>query len=408
MMFQSIFAFEISSDSKNVYFRQGHFRVIAGVASSHDATLHVKAQAMLDAAMLSWSKYIDILGFLAPRNSTTKAIDIYIANTFAYNEETDNYEVLPAFFAGWATSYPSDHTPYFLLNPLLSDEKLKITIAHEFFHMIQYAYFNDFAIDDEKWFQNIWWLEATAMMMEDEVYDDVDEYISFLTPFLMQSYRDVEIYDGSHEYAMVIYAKFIKEKYGFYIIQESLKRYESSGEKGFLAILDDLLKELHNSSIKAMLIEFGRWVYAPQYFFEEGALYPLVQKYSLSEHTRIDKGGIIILQGLHDYAVVSNILYTQAFASMTQKTIAQGEDIVVGNHSSFIVDGVMLKMNQLDQNTFNSYSPFYRYDSLQGKYFWKIGELLLDKDIFIEEILSQGNSYEKEGVRCVSRQKIDL
>lgn len=402
------FAFDLTSDSKNVYFQQGHFRVIAGVSFVNDMDTHTKAQNMLEAAILSWTRCIDVLGFLPPRNSATKTIDIYMANTLAYNHETGVYETLPSSFGGWATSYPSDNTPYFLLNTSLNDEQLKVTIAHEFFHMIQYAYFNESNINDEKWFKNIWWLEATAMLMEDEVFDEVDDYISFAMPFFIQSYKNVEIYDGNHEYAMVVYAKFIKEKYGFQIIKESLQRYESSWEKGFFEILDDLLQESHASNIKAMLVEFGQWVYAPHLYFEEGAMYPSIQKFALNDNTRIEKGGIAILEGLYRYSVVSAEGYIQAFATTQNKIVADGEDIIVGNVFYSVVDGAMLGANQLEADYISEYSSFYRYDSLQGKYFWKVGELILNENIFIKNIILPYSIYELEGVRCVTRQKIDL
>lgn len=395
-------------DAQNVYFHSGHFRVIAGRSYENTPSIVELASTILKAMNHIWHVQIEEHGFLAPRNSAFKSIDIYLANTMAYNVETQSYETIVSNFAGWATSYPSDSTPYFLINPLLTDNQLRVTLAHEFFHTIQYAYFDETNISDEKWFKNIWWLEATAMMMEDEVYDDINDYVSFLTPFLMQSYKSVEVYNGSHEYAMVIYAKFIKEKYGFHIIKESLKRYESSAEKGFFEILDDLLKELYHSSMKAMLIEFGRWVYEPKRFFEEGDLYPLVQRYILSDNTRIEKGGVVVLQGLYDYAVVSSALYAQAFASTTQKTVANGEDVIVGNHSSLAVDGSVLSVHQLTQDYRMEYSSFYKYDSLQASYFWSIGELMLNINIFIEEVVLPEHMYKKEGVKCVTRQKIDL
>ncbi len=50
-------------------------------------------------------------------------------------------------------------------------DNLKVTAAHEFFHAVQFAY--DVAEDD-------WFMEGTAMWMEDEMYDDVNDNVRYL------------------------------------------------------------------------------------------------------------------------------------------------------------------------------------------------------------------------------------
>jgi hypothetical protein len=224
----------------------------------------------------------------------TKAIE----NKQAYNYETNQYETIPSNYAGWATSYPSDNTPNFVMNPSISDELLKVTISHEFFHTIQYAYFDETQINDTKWTNNIWWLEATAVIMEDEVYDDIDDYINYLDDFFNKSYKNIETYDGSHEYSMAIFAKYIKEKYGLTIIKESLSKIETSGDDGFFEIIDDLLQSYYNSSIQIALNEFANWVLYKDEYFEEGSLYPNITKFDSSYKDNIEKGGILIIDDI--------------------------------------------------------------------------------------------------------------
>ncbi len=50
-------------------------------------------------------------------------------------------------------------------------ENLEVTAAHEFFHAVQFAY--DVAEDD-------WFMEGTAMWMEDEMYDEVNDNVRYL------------------------------------------------------------------------------------------------------------------------------------------------------------------------------------------------------------------------------------
>ena len=47
-----------------------------------------------------------------------------------------------------------------------------MTAAHEFFHAVQFAYD---AADDQ------WFMESTATWMEDEIYDDVNDNLQYLS-----------------------------------------------------------------------------------------------------------------------------------------------------------------------------------------------------------------------------------
>ena len=76
-----------------------------------------------------------------------------------------------------------------MLNPNLEEDILKVTIAHEFFHTIQYSYFFGNILNE-----NIWWLEATATLMEDEVYDSIDDYINYMNNFFNSSHKSFELY----------------------------------------------------------------------------------------------------------------------------------------------------------------------------------------------------------------------
>jgi hypothetical protein len=52
-----------------------------------------------------------------------------------------------------------------------AEHNLQVTAAHEFFHAVQFAY--DVGEDD-------WFMEGTAMWMEDEIYDDVNDNVRYL------------------------------------------------------------------------------------------------------------------------------------------------------------------------------------------------------------------------------------
>jgi len=293
------YSLENENFSKNFYYTSEHFQVIIGTSYKDNLQVRLFAEKLLDAAETSWQKEIVTLGFTPPRNSDVYKIDIYIANRSAVNLETGMYETISAGYAGWAMSYEADNTPYFLINPVLTDKQLQVTISHEFFHAIQYALFNEKAVSDTKWFQNIWWLEATAVLMEDEVYDSLNDYVVFLSPFFEASYKSFEIYDGSHEYAMVIFAKYIKEKFGMQLIKDSLARLDKSSESdGYFEILDSLLEDEYSSSMFDELNDFAKWVSNASVYFEEGALYPSLKHFTSNDAVSIGKGGVLITDNL--------------------------------------------------------------------------------------------------------------
>lgn len=65
-----------------------------------------------------------------------------------------------------------------LYHPFTGTAGLKITAAHEFHHAIQYGY---------NYFFDIWYAEATATWIEDEVYNSVNQLYSYLSPSYRQT-----------------------------------------------------------------------------------------------------------------------------------------------------------------------------------------------------------------------------
>lgn len=81
---------------------------------------------------------------------------------------------------------------------------LKVTIAHEFFHAVKASY---------DWDDELWWDEATSTWMEDEVYDNVNDYIRYLSGWFSHPEYPLDKQNGWHEYGSVIFAKYLSENY---------------------------------------------------------------------------------------------------------------------------------------------------------------------------------------------------
>jgi len=94
---------------------------------------------------------------------------------------------------------------------------MKVTAAHEFFHAIQYEY-DDWNND------SIWWEENSAVWMEDEVYDDVDDYLRYLPDRLDALDQPIDDNGIDLQYGGVIWAKFLAETFGNNMIRHIFER----------------------------------------------------------------------------------------------------------------------------------------------------------------------------------------
>jgi hypothetical protein len=84
-------------------------------------------------------------------------------------------------------------------------ENLQVTLAHEYFHAVQFAY--DFLEDR-------WFMEATAAWVEDEVYDRVDDNLQYLRQSPLRLPRvPMDTYGGSFHYGTWIFFRYLTERY---------------------------------------------------------------------------------------------------------------------------------------------------------------------------------------------------
>lgn len=93
------------------------------------------------------------------------------------------------------TEFPT-HTPL---------ENLQVTAAHELFHAVQFAY---------DYFEDGWFMEATATWAEDELYDDVDDNVQYLgqSP-LAQPRQSMDHFGGLRQYGDWIFFRYLTERY---------------------------------------------------------------------------------------------------------------------------------------------------------------------------------------------------
>ena len=168
-----------------------------------------------------WSFYIDSMLFDIPSVSINNLYEVRIEN-------------LPADYFGYAValgygnscdSYIKMRNSYsaFQFSSNSEEDNIKVTAVHEFFHSIQFDY-NCHAFEQSPWF-----MEATAVWSEDELYDDINDLYRYMASWFSSPNRSITFANQWHEYGSFIFFQYIDEHMGG---QQTIRRcWEKSREK---------------------------------------------------------------------------------------------------------------------------------------------------------------------------------
>jgi hypothetical protein len=263
----------------------------------------------------SWTRIINNMGYRSPPSDAPLGgdgrLDVYLVdmNFFGYvNFETspaDVYMVIENDFTG----FPSN------LDPQGSRRGAqKVTAAHEVFHTSHLQYTTDLA--------NRWWLEATAVWIENEIYPAVNDYLRFLglkfedvndngawdigetyyqidgvTPagatarpsgwFDRPSFS-LDSTSGSHEYGTGIWVIYLSETYGVDIIKDVWELI-GTGLDALSALSVEL--SLRGTTLAGAFSAFQTANYIRDY--NEGEFYPLVRHATTVTSYPVDLAGLV-------------------------------------------------------------------------------------------------------------------
>jgi len=231
-------------------------------------------------------------GFRDPKKDLSSAnnggderLDVYVMNLFPKGMygycATDDPNMIaegstyPYFDASAYCVLENDYAEYAM--PGLPS--LQVTAAHELFHAVQYAY---------DAFEDVWFLEGTAVWMEDEIYDDINDHLQYLrashmaTPYVPLDKGDFE--EQPYPYGSFLFWRFLSEYPvlggGPSIIREIWERADASPLGPHPAGFDDysllaVEKEVagRGAPFGRVMSDFAVFNYVPEAFYEEGADY---------------------------------------------------------------------------------------------------------------------------------------
>lgn len=269
------FFYEHTYNAADVYYydsAQGHFRLWY-VLTSADAVpstqwVRTAANALEDA----WVFQIEQLGFLPPPSDRDFAPVGTDPAAYGNDEKYDVYfldlsaHVISGFTQSeWPTTgdtvYPRASTSYIVLENDFANKSeneretyLKVTAGHEFHHAIQYAYSSAFPR---------WWMEATAVWIEDAMYPEVNSYIPYTNIFLEEPYKPLWQRGNAREYGSAIWPQCLADisNYGPELIRDIYTGMSThSAQSMFFGVVDDVLHTYH-SSLSQAFATFTIWNY---------------------------------------------------------------------------------------------------------------------------------------------------
>lgn len=253
-----------------------------GVPDQVDATIRVFEDV--------WQKEIVEYGYRPPKpdggspnHGPDDRIDVYLADLGAdgiYGYcTTDDPTAAQGPNGPWdVSSYcalDNDYDPAQFAGAASGEAALQVTAAHEFFHAVQFGY--DFLED-------VWALEGTAVWMEDEVYDDVNDNYQYMDRSALRQPGvplDLAIDAGSplggFQYGAFVFWRFLSESFGGPdVIRRVWELADGSpaGEDQYsLQAVDTALRE-RGSAARVAFARFGAVNAHPTSFYEEGSSYP--------------------------------------------------------------------------------------------------------------------------------------
>ena len=226
---------------------------------------------------------VNYIGFLPPPSDDVAGgdyrYDIYIINqssqVYGYTEWEN--KVGPVNWTSFMV-IDNDYSGYY--SPGL--DGMKVTVAHEFHHGIQVGSYAIYDANSPVRSADTFFYELTSTSMEEFVYDDVNDYYSYMHSYFNSTYKSFS--DPTHSgYDMAIWNIYLVKIYDFQILKKQWELMPT--QRAMYAISNSILDR--NSNFAHDYNRFGIWTYYTGYrsipnspYFKEAENYPLIKPQS--------------------------------------------------------------------------------------------------------------------------------
>jgi hypothetical protein len=148
---------------------------------------------------------------------------------------------------------------------------LEVTIAHEYNHILQFGY---------DAYQDAWFAESTAVWMEDEAYNGINDYLRYVRRWVKR--YDVPLTASSiKEYGSAVWNKWLAHRYGRSVVRGAWSRAIHTKPGGFsVAAYDSAIRATGGSDFSRDFSLFARDTaeWRTGTVFPDGHLYPDVSR----------------------------------------------------------------------------------------------------------------------------------
>ena len=152
-------------------------------------------------------------------------------------------------------------------------DALHVTLAHEFFHGVQFSYY---AGRD-----GLWWQEASATWMEEVAYPEVDDYLQYVPSVLRRPERALESGNFTVEtriYGLAIFAHFLDLRFDRAVIRSVWDEMATSNHARVVNF-ERAIRQYIPGGLGEALGEYAVWNYFTGSKHRRGMFYPEGQKY---------------------------------------------------------------------------------------------------------------------------------
>jgi hypothetical protein len=144
---------------------------------------------------------------------------------------------------------------------------LEVTFAHEYCHILQMGY---------DAYQDAWMAESTAVWMEDQVYNGINDYLRYVRRWVHLD-RTPLTANSIGEYGATVWNEWLVRQYGRNIVRDAWSRALHTRPAGFsVAAYDSAIRAAGNSDFSQDFARFARDVaeWRTGTRFREGPRYP--------------------------------------------------------------------------------------------------------------------------------------
>ena len=239
---------------------EGHFRVHYNLSGNNAPDLtDINLNGVpdyVDSALVyleyEWQLIVVTLGYGQPKYDGTRGGSIDIIDCYLQELSTQSlygYTSPDITSGGPVSSYMIiDNDFSEPVYPTKGYDALKITTAHEFFHVIHYTYYGGS--------DAIWWMEHSAVWMENKAWDDVNDYLNYFGFLYLNRDLPIDTYNGSFEYGASLFAFHIAQKYGESYIRAIWNSFRDN-QNGKIENMNTILPE----GIAQTISNFAVWTY---------------------------------------------------------------------------------------------------------------------------------------------------